>query len=254
MKYFSCLQHPLSSLHPKITFIIWCLMVNYCLFKISHSSAQYLACIIPSKISRDILQHSQMCDWYQTTLSHLIPFGHDFASLNTGTMVSPRLTTIGISSAPPSVVLNNTMGTRWSFHGSTGTIGISFNVSNVMPSHFVIHHWPLDSTVSLSCTPRQVIVWGLVDGEVNMRILSQSQHVFSSTLRPPMSISKEGVFLPLADFDFDITAWSLRQSFPFSLSWGIDFSIIVFDIRSNWGADITSLCAVHVHGHTVTYR
>jgi len=67
-------------------------------------------------------------------------------------------------------------------------------------------------------------------------------------------MSKEGIFLPLAEIDFDITARSLSQVFPLyteAQSLGIDFGVIVFDIRSNWGADITSLCSVHVYGRTV---
>jgi len=71
---------------------------------------------------------------------------------------------------------------------------------------------------------------------------------------PPFSISKKGIFLPLADIDFDITAPSLHQIFPLYdkvQSWGLDFGVIVFDIHSNWGGDVTSLCSVHVYGKTV---
>jgi hypothetical protein len=133
---------------------------------------------------------------------------------------------------------------------------LAFLLASFMPSHVVIDHWPSNSTISLSRAPRQLMVWGLVDGEANMKAFSQSQYVLSSTLTnmPPFPISKEGVFLLLAEINFDVTAQSLRQVFPLSnsaLSWGIDFGVIVFDIRSNWGADTTSLCTVHVYGHTV---
>ena len=90
-----------------------------------------------------------------------------------------------------------------------------------------------------------------------MKIFSQSRHLFTSALAeiPPRLISKEGVFLPLAEIDYDITARSLYQVFPLyseALSLGIDFGVIVFHIRSNWGADVTSLCSVRVYGRNVT--
>jgi hypothetical protein len=223
-----------------------------------HAWEQHVACVLPSKIRQTIFHSGRQCDWHQTLFSCLVPlaFGRDFASLNAGGMVSPRLTTSPIDLVPPSAVLNDTSEACWSFHGNSGTFGVAFDTPNVMPSHVVIDHWPSNSTISLSRAPRQLMVWGLVDGEANMKAFSQSQHVLSSTLTnmPPFPISKEGVFLLLAEINFDVTAQSLRQVFPLSnsaLSWGIDFGVIVFDIRSNWGADTTSLCTVHVYGHTV---
>ena len=231
-------------------------MVNHSLSDIVRSLEKHLACILPSKLNQLIHQSGRQCDWHQTAFSYVIPFGRDFASLNAGGMVSPRLTTSGIDSVPPSAVLSNPTGACWSFHGNSGTFGVAFNAPNVMPSYIVIDHWPSNSTASLSHAPRQVIIWGLVDGEANMRAISGSQRTFTSTLAkvPPSAISKEGIFLPLAEIDFDITARSLHQGFPISnkaLSWGIDFGVVVFDIRSNWGADTTSLCTVRIYGHTV---
>jgi hypothetical protein len=241
-------QHPtwLSA----ATFIICLLMVC--------SWEQHLACILPSKISQPILPSGRQCVWHQTVLTYFFPFGRDFASLKAGGMVSPRLTTLGIDSAEPALpssVLSDTNGACWSFQGNSGTFGVTFDVPNVLPSNVVIHHRRSNSTASLSRAPRQVIVWGLVDGGANTRTFLRSQHTFTPTLAraPPSPISKEGVFLPLAEINFDITARSLYQVFPLSnnaLSLGIDFGVIVFDIRSNWGADTTSLCSVHVYGRT----
>jgi hypothetical protein len=96
----------------------------------------------------------------------------------------------------------------------------------------------------------------MVDGDQNKKTFFSSRRTFTPTLSrvPPFPISKGGTFLPLAEIDFDITAPSLRQIFPLYTevrSWGIDFGVIVFDIRSNWGGDITSLCSVHVYGEIV---
>jgi hypothetical protein len=260
MTLFLLLQHrPTSGWLSAVALLLCILMASRCCSNIVRSWEQHLACILPSKISQLTFRIGRQCDWYQTAFSRLIPFGQDFASLGAGGMVSPRLTTLGIDSMPASAVLNNTASTCWSFRGNSGTFGIAFGSPNVMPSHVVIHHQSSNSTASLANAPRQIIVWGLVDGEANRRAFLQSQdsqHAFISTLAkvPPTPISREGLFLPLADIDFDITAQSLRQAFPLSknaLLWGIDFGVIVVDVRSNWGSDITSLCTVHVYGHMV---
>jgi hypothetical protein len=201
-----------------------------------------------------ILQSSVPCDWHQTAFSPIIPFGHNFASLNTGAVVSPKLTTPGLESVLPSTVLDNSVGACWSFRGNAGTFGVVLDTASVVPSHIIIQHRHFNSTMSLSCAPRQVTVWGLVDGDQNMRTYSSSRDALTTRI-PPFPIAKGGIFLPLGNIDFDITSRSLRQIFPLRsevLSWGVDFGVLVFDIRNNWGGDVTSLCSVHVYGQIVS--
>lgn len=218
-----------------------------------------MACILPRMtITPSILWTDMKCDWHQTVLSPIIPFGHDFASLKTGAVVSPKLTTPGLGLVPPTTVLNSSAGTCWSFHNNAGTFGVVLDSPNVIPSHIAIRHTLFNSTTSLACAPRQITVWGLVDGKQNLKAYSRSRHAIASTRArvPPFPISKGGIFLPLAEITFDITALSLRQAFPLfseSQSWGIDFGVIVFHIQSNWGADITSLCGVHIYGRRQLY-
>lgn len=212
-----------------------------------------MACILPLRITNFILWTNMQCDWHQTVLLPIIPFGHDFASLKTGAVVSPKLTTPGLGLVPPTAVLNHSAGACWSFYNNAGTFGIVLDTPNVIPSHIVIHHTLFNSTTSLASAPRQITVWGLVDGEQNLNTYSRSRHAIASTLArvPSFPISKEGIFLPLAGITFDITALSLRQSFPLfseSQSWGIDFGVVVFHIQSNWGADTTALCDIHIYG------
>lgn len=160
-----------------------------------------------------------------------------------------------IDSVPPSAVLSYGTRTCWSFRGKSGTFGIALDTPNVIPTHVGIHHW-LNSTTQFSRAPRDITVWGLVDGEANLKTFSQSHQLTSASTRMPRSlISKAGPFLPLGEIYFNISAGSQRgQVFPLyseALSLGMDFGVIVFDIRSNWGEDITSLCSIHVYGHTV---
>ncbi|KAH9039012.1 hypothetical protein EDB85DRAFT_1818316, partial [Lactarius pseudohatsudake] len=113
------------------------------------------------------------------------------------------------------------------------------------PSHVVIHHRPFNSTTALSRAPRQVTVWGLVDGEANMKVFFPVPAFVYFYPRRSTTPNIEGRHIFTIGRDrFDITARSLRQVFPLyseALSLGIDFGVIVFDIRSNWGAEITSL-------------
>lgn len=235
-----------------------------CLFVISYISSigrfaeqsGSLACILPIQATWFIPWSGRRSDWIHTAFSRVIPYGYGCASLNMGAVVAPKLTKSGINSVPPSTVLSNTGGACWSFRGTSGTFGIALDTPMVVLSHIAIRHWPSNSTSTLSLAPRQVNVWGLVDGKANMKIFSQSKHLFTSALaKIPPPVSKEGVFLPLAEIDYDITARSLYQVFPLYsevLSLGIDFGVIVFDIRSNWGADVTSLCSVRVYGRNGT--
>ena len=237
---------------------IFCLVAvgtgSYRPLNLIRSAKYHLACLTPHAIFLPGVQ----CDWHQTAFSPIVQFtnGHNFASLNTGAVVSRRLTTLGFEATPPSAVLGDSTGACWSFSGTAGTFGVALDTANVVPSHIAINHRPSNCTTSLSRAPRQVTVWGMVDGDQNMKPYSSSPHAFTSTLTrvPPFSISKRGIFLPLANIDFDITAPSLHQQFPLYdevKSWGIDFGVIVFDICSNWGGEITSLCSVYVYGKTV---
>ena len=145
----------------------------------------------------------------------------------------------------------------WSFRGNSGILGIAFSQPDVLLSHVVIHQQPSNSTALLSRAPRQVVVWGLVDGVKNMEAYKLSRDAFASALlrHPPFPKPREGLFIPLAEFEFDITAPSMCQASPLSdeaRSSGMDFGVIVFEVRSNWGADVTSLCSVHVYGCTIS--
>jgi Sad1 / UNC-like C-terminal len=232
-------------------------MISYFRSNVAHAVEQHLACILPLKITQVTLRPGLQCDWHQTIFSPVIPFGHNFASLSTGAVVSPKLTTLGAASVPPSTVLmtNNVAGACWSFRGHAGSLGVVLDAPNVTPSQIVMVHWPSNSTDSLSCAPRKVTAWGLVDGDQNMKIYSRSLTRTFAT--PPSPISKEGVFLSIGEISFDITARSLRQAFTLNsemLSWGIDYGVIVFEIHNNWGGDSTELCSVRIYGRTFTGR
>ena len=259
-RFSVCLYSPADVLS-KIPLFIVCLVVvgtgSYCPLNLARSAKHHLACLTPTRITRAIFWPGVQCDWYQTVFSPMVQFtnGHNFASFSTGAVVSRRLTTLGLEATPPSTVLGDSTGACWSFRGTAGTFGVVLDTPNVIPSHVSLHHRLLNSTTSLSCAPRQVTVWGMVDGDQNMKPYSSSPHVFISTLArvPPFSISKRGIFLPLADFDFDITSPSPHQTFRLFDEirlWGIDFGVVVFDIRSNWGSDVTCLCSVYVYGKT----
>ncbi|KAH8976749.1 hypothetical protein EDB86DRAFT_2769481, partial [Lactarius hatsudake] len=209
--------------------------------------------LLPTVITRVVIQSDVRCDWHRSAFSHIIPFGHDFASPQTGAVVTPELTTPGIESSPLSEVSKNPAGTCWSFRGNSGTLGLVLSAPNVLPSHIILQHQLSNSTAFLSRAPRQVIVWGLVDGAKNMEAYKRSRDAYAPTSvrRPPFPMSREGLFLPLAEIEFDITLPSMRQAFTLydeARSWGIDFGVIVFQVRSNWGADLTLLCSVHIYG------
>jgi len=162
----------------KLPLFLFYLMVtgSYHPPNIIRSATYHLACIIPMHITCTTFRSGAQCDWHQTAFSPIIKLfsGHDFASLNTGAVVSRRLTMLGFNSTPPSTVLVNAAGECWSFHGTAGTFGVVLDAASIMPSHVMIHHRLFNSMTSLSCAPCQVIVWGMVDRDQNMKPYSSS--------------------------------------------------------------------------------
>ena len=215
-------------------------------------------------VTTSVVSHSDLrCDSRQSVLSRIIPSRHDFASPQSGAVIAPGLTTMAldIESYPLSEISRNPEGAYWSFRGNSGTFGVVLSAPNVLPSHIVIQH-QLPSNFSelpselLPRAPRQVIVWGLVDGEKNIEAYNKRPHdafALASVKRPPFSMRKD-IFIPLAEFKFDIRVAaqsSMRQAFPLFdevRSWGMDFGVMVFHVRNNWGADETLLCSVHIYG------
>ncbi|PIL33265.1 hypothetical protein GSI_04715 [Ganoderma sinense ZZ0214-1] len=182
----------------------------------------------------------------------------DFALRTRGAIVIPSLTTSQkrLSCNDPENILDEGRdpGSCCFIAGNRGQVAIRLAelirpthvvIDYIIPSHPLLHH-----------APRQVILWGLVDGAVN-KALFQSMSRFRAKHRslgdgPPVSASF--LFLPFANFTFDIHTAFPIQTFPIHPDIVVSemtSGLYILEIRSNWGGNTTGICRVRLHGERI---
>ncbi|KAI5989704.1 hypothetical protein EDD15DRAFT_2171056 [Pisolithus albus] len=136
----------------------------------------------------------------------------------------------------------------WLLGGNSGQLGVSLP-RVVRISHVVVDHIVSDTLTA----PRQMILWGLVDGRENLAL---SRALRANSLDIPEkrtfpAISGGFPFIPLSYFEYNAHASNLTQTFPvfpFVLDSGLDFGVVVLEILGNWGGMSTCLYRFHVYG------
>ena len=150
----------------------------------------------------------------------------------------------------------------WSFAGFPGELAIAL-ASPAYLTHVAIEHVPAESR--LSSAPRDVVIWGLIEGEDNQRKILQSNDLMPKLLshfphRPGKTIPYPSVssnvhhFLPIATFQYSIRSSNLYEVFDIFQEiqdLEIDFGIIVLQINSNWGYPETHLHHLGIFGRTL---
>ncbi|KAI5991029.1 hypothetical protein EDC04DRAFT_2587712 [Pisolithus marmoratus] len=140
----------------------------------------------------------------------------------------------------------------WLLGGKSGQLGVS------LPRVVRINHVVVDHVVGdIITAPRQMILWGLVDGRENLALLhafrakSTGDMLDISEKRTFPAISGGFTFIPLSYFEYNIHAPNLTQTFPvfpFVLDSGMDFGVVVLEILGNWGGVSTCLYRFRVYG------
>ncbi|KAF8339851.1 uncharacterized protein EI90DRAFT_2293952 [Cantharellus anzutake] len=212
----------------------------------------------------------------------------DFAIYGGGGRIIPSLTSltyelsvrkswipfVGGSSGPlarppvTALIPDLNVGNCWPLRGSNGTLGV-YLTRHIHISSFSIDHASKDVVYDITPAPKHIRVWGIVDGADNLAKLSAHREELSirkeaGTLnedeveemeepRPPYAaLPKTLEFLSLAKFEYDINAPDNVQTFQVPdriKNLDIDFGVVLFDIRSNWGhSEYTCLYRVRVHG------
>lgn len=147
---------------------------------------------------------------------------------------------------------------RWCFKGSRGQVGIMLSAPSRV-AHISITHPSVLST--LPSAPRNILVWGVVDGEANQSTFEESIDVLQSLkaqlpVKSPFSRhgSQEPVYVPLANIVYNVQDKNTVQIFdvfPEIHKLNMDFGIVVIQIISNWGESYTALHHVGVYGEKV---
>ena len=150
----------------------------------------------------------------------------------------------------------------WSFAGFPGELAIAL-ASPAYLTHVAIEHVPTESR--LSSAPRDVVVWGLIEGEDNQRKILQSNdlipkllsylpHHIGHIIPHPSASSNAYHFLPIATFQYSIRSPDLYEIFDIFQEvqdLEIDFGIIVLQIMNNWGYFETHLHHIGILGRTL---
>ncbi|KAI0069846.1 hypothetical protein K474DRAFT_1680612 [Panus rudis PR-1116 ss-1] len=141
--------------------------------------------------------------------------------------------------------------TCWSFHGSEAQLGILLPKPAFL-TNVSIGHVP---GVTVASAPRDLTVWGVVDGLENRQWFAQHSATLKKlrTKLPPKAYQPHARYpsVPLTSVHCDIRYGKPIQTFavyPEVVEMGMDFGVVVVQLHSNWGWSHTYVCHIGVYG------
>ena len=175
---------------------------------------------------------------------------------------------------PPVTALDHEVqnGHCWPFAGGEGQLGVAL-ASPIFIEEVTIDHIPKSIAFDIRSAPRQMEVWGSVEGKDNIARVRAWKEDRKETRQPtlgggedspttyhdksevvdyPKTLPKNPEYIRLANFTYDIHSPNNVQTFPVipeirELS--VDFSIVALRVLNNWGKDdFTCLYRFRVHG------
>ena len=141
-------------------------------------------------------------------------------------------------------------GHCWPFPGQQGQLGVVLARGTVVIDEVSVDHVSKEVAFDLSSAPRDMEVWGMVEGADNLEKLKAWNP--DDSIPYPSTLPSSPQFIRLANFTYDIDAPNYVQTFavdPDVRALGLDFGIVVLRVLSNWGMDrYTCLYRFRVHG------
>lgn len=173
------------------------------------------------------------------------------ADASKGSRVAAEETT----SFSPDIILEDglTIGRCWNAT-VPAQVGLSSS-SLIHPTNVTIDHIPAELAADIGTAPRRMILWGMVEGGINLfryktfSVVEKSKGV-SGRYGPSIS-GDQATFLSLAVFDYSISADFHIQTFPIFehvVQSRMDFGVFVLEILDSWGAKNVCIYRVRVHG------
>ena len=217
----------------------------------------------------------------------------DFAMYSSGASVVPSLTSetfeikpqgltsrvLGLVTGngyavgrPPVTALHHEThnGHCWPFAGHHGQLGVMLSMPAYI-SDVTIDHVAKEVATDMRSAPRQMELWGLIEGEENAAKFN-AWKAFQETQKEeacsaakangmecaadeddhPRTLPSSVPYMRITNFTYNIYASNHIQTFPVPQEiqdLGIDFGVVVLVVKSNWGReDFTCLYRVRVHG------
>ena len=236
----------------------------------------------------------QMVDSVTSNWSKDVLARPDFALHSAGAHIIPSLTSATYSISPEGVFgkaagfitgsgyasglspinalhPHNYAGRCWPFEGTEGQLGVKL-ARRTYISDITIDHVAKEVAFDLRSTPRQMEVWGLVEGEDNLvkvagwladRQRRRSDAVESGNPMDPKDeewevpehLPKDAQYIRVAKFLYDVHSTRNIQTFPVDSevrALGVDLGVVVLAVKSNWGRpEYTCLYRFRVHGDVV---
>ncbi len=148
--------------------------------------------------------------------------------------------------------LDSSLENCWQFLGSRGQFGI--RLGSVAAIKQVVIEQPSSLTVSPH-SPRDVVVWGVVDGQENFDRLKDTPNLQSSLLKrhklmTPTPVLSNLTLIPLAAFTYEVNLLGRQyfEVFEELVVLGVDIGLLLIQVQSNWGAPSIQLCHIGIFG------
>ncbi|KAI0355762.1 hypothetical protein OH77DRAFT_1424712 [Trametes cingulata] len=163
-----------------------------------------------------------------------------------GSFLSPR-------DDDPGIAIDDDVhaGKCWEIKTLPSQLGI--RLARVLrPTHISVEHLPNEVAVNIDQAPRNMTLWGVVEGNRNQEIYAslEGAGLPGYDRRAPL-IAQGLLWAPLASFVYDINAGNPVQTFPVLLpvvDSMLSFGVVAVEVLSNWGGSSTCLYRVRIHG------
>ncbi|KAG6842320.1 hypothetical protein C0991_010608 [Blastosporella zonata] len=170
---------------------------------------------------------------------------------------------------PPVWALHHELhnGNCWPVAGQTGQLGVTL-AAPIYIDEVTIDHVASEVAFDMSSAPREMELWGLVEGKDNVEKIQDWKEEKSGRREAareageeveeepelPSTLPSVPTYVRIAQFMYDVHAPRNVQTFPVDpelRALGVDFGVVVLMMKSNWGREFTCLYRLRVHGQRI---
>ncbi|KAJ3555323.1 hypothetical protein NM688_g2645 [Phlebia brevispora] len=144
----------------------------------------------------------------------------------------------------------------WIFQGAEAQLAIRLSNYSTVTRIAIEQPYVADEVAR---SPRQIAVWGLVDGAEDEAHLAGHEEVYKSLLSRMHTTEDRPVhghqFVPLAAFTYDAASAGLQTFAVFHSVAALDleYGVILVKILNNWGGESTRFCHIGVFGDDMPF-